>query len=221
MDVNKIEANILLKNIDDYKIIKQYVKENQIKVLGEYFYAGDKKIKVNLFCSINVLITMSEYQELAALTDNTLNSIELELITTANLNNPNESLSYYKNFLNDPEKIRDQVNDSELEGLIENPIGNLNNEIAERIDGFIGATNLFMLNSFKKDPDIIEDYMKSELMSYHDKLQDIGSMIKFFEGNPDQGKDFKETMKNIRTQRYEDCSFLLDIYNRIKEYYEG
>jgi hypothetical protein len=215
MNVNKIEANILIENIDDYKVIKQYLKENRIKILGEYFNSNNKKTPgLNLFCSINIYITLDEYQELAFLSDNPLSNISIQLVNSAGVGMSDNSmkvigsLPYMKNILSNhvPEDPDGQSGKFATQEYYRKQVTN--------IDKFMGATHLFMLNAFKSSSNIVNDYIKSEMMSYQDKLDDLNIMVRFFEGNPDKNK------KLFHTQRYEDCTFLLNIISKLNKYYE-
>jgi hypothetical protein len=206
MNVEKVEANILLKTLDDYKLVKQYLKENQIKVLGEYFTNSSTPVKTHLFCTINVMITVGDYQELAHLVDNVFSSVSIELVSSSlyTFNNSIKNLVIdTKNQINPEEKSKEYGTKMYWDKKLEN------------IDKFINATNLFTLNAFKADPVIVDDYVRSEFLSYQDKIEDIDNMIKFFEGDPDKNK------RLFHTQRYEDCAFLLEIKNKINKYYEG
>jgi len=73
----------------------------------------------------------------------------------------------------------------------------------EDIDKFLKQANNTSIALFKKDKDFIDDYIKTDEMSYSDKVKDLDIMIEAF----------------VEEERYEDCAILVKIKKKMKKYY--
>jgi len=73
----------------------------------------------------------------------------------------------------------------------------------EDIDKFLKQANNTSIALFKKDKEFIDDYIKTDEMSYSDKVKDLDLMIEAF----------------IEEERYEDCAILVDIKEKMKKHY--
>jgi len=73
----------------------------------------------------------------------------------------------------------------------------------EDIDKFLKQANNTSIALFKKDKDFIDDYIKTDEMSYSDKVKDLDLMIEAF----------------IEEERYEDCAILVNIKEKMKKHY--
>ena len=73
----------------------------------------------------------------------------------------------------------------------------------EDIDKFLKQANNTSIALFKKDKDFIDDYIKTDEMSYSDKVKDLDLMIEAF----------------VEEERYEDCAILVKIKKKMKKYY--
>ena len=74
----------------------------------------------------------------------------------------------------------------------------------EDIQKFLTQANETSLALFKKNDDFINDYVETSEMSKKDKLKDIELMIEAF----------------VEEERYEDCSFLVKIKEKIEKHYK-
>jgi len=73
----------------------------------------------------------------------------------------------------------------------------------EDIDKFLKQANNTSIALFKKDKDFIDDYIKTDEMSYSDKVKDLDIMIEAF----------------VEEERYEDCAILVNIKEKMKKHY--
>jgi hypothetical protein len=73
----------------------------------------------------------------------------------------------------------------------------------EDIDKFLKQANNTSIALFKKDKDFIDDYIKTDEMSYSDKVKDLDLMIEAF----------------VEEERYEDCAILVNIKEKMKKHY--
>ncbi len=194
--MSKMEINIIVRDIDNYNVLKKFLKSRKITIMGEYF-PGDYGFpeKTDYLCSVEVLITMEDYMALADDSDIDVSFI-LNTAMSFPLMDDLNNLPFIKKYMNknlqSPDKNR-EGDDKYLE------------ERLNKIHTFLSASHLFMLKMFKKDRGVVNHYIKSKMMSTKDKIEDLDQMIEYFEGNPD----------DIESQRFEDCAFIQKIKKRI------
>ena len=73
----------------------------------------------------------------------------------------------------------------------------------EDIEKFLHQANETSLALFKKNDEFVEDYIRTKELSYTEKIRDLDLMIEEF----------------VKDERYEDCAFLVNIKNRMEDYY--
>jgi hypothetical protein len=194
--MSKMEINIIVRDIENYNVLKKFLKSRKITIMGEYF-PGDYGFpeKTDYLCNVEVLITMEDYMALANDSDIDVSFI-LNTAMSFPLMDDLNNLPFIKKYMNknlqSPDKNR-EGDDKYLE------------ERLNKINTFLSASHLFMLKMFKKDRGVVNHYIKSKMMSTEDKIEDLNQMIEYFEGNPD----------DIESQRFEDCAFLQKIKKRI------
>jgi len=193
--MNKMEVNIIVNDLSNYKDLRRFLKKRKITILGEYF-PGEKTLMEDssYFCNIEVLVTLEDYQ---ALSDSDIDvSFILNTTMSFPLMDDLNNLPFIKKYMlenyPDPEK-ESHGNEKYWE------------ERLAKIDTFLNASHLFMLKMFKKNKESAEHFINTKVMSTKDKLQELNGMIRYFEGDP----------KDIETQRYEDCAFLKKMKKRI------
>ena len=71
------------------------------------------------------------------------------------------------------------------------------------IDKFLKEANETSLALFKKNDDFVQDYIETKELSEREKIRDLDLMIENF----------------VEQERYEDCSFLVEIKKRIENHY--
>ena len=71
------------------------------------------------------------------------------------------------------------------------------------IDKFLVQANETSLALFKKNDDFVQDYIETKELSEREKIRDLDLMIENF----------------VEQERYEDCSFLVEIKKRIENHY--
>ena len=71
------------------------------------------------------------------------------------------------------------------------------------IDKFLVQANETSLALFKKNDDFVQDYIETKELSEREKIRDLDLMIENF----------------VEQERYEDCSFLVEIKKRIGNHY--
>ena len=190
--MSKMEINIIVRDIENYNVLKKFLKSRKITIMGEYF-PGDYGFpeKTDYLCNVEVLITMEDYKALADDPDIDVSFI-LNTAMSFPLMDDLNNLPFIKKYMNknlqSPDKNR-EGDDKYLE------------ERLNKINTFLSASHLFMLKMFKKDRGVVNHYIKSKMMSTEDKIEDLNQMIEYFEGNPD----------DIDSQRFEDCAFLQKI----------
>ena len=196
--MSKMEINIIVRDIDNYNVLKKFLKSRKITIMGEYF-PGDYGFpeKTDYLCSVEVLITMEDYMALADDSDIDVSFI-LNTAMSFPLMDDLNNLPFIKKYMNknlqSPDKNR-EGDDKYLE------------ERLNKINTFLSASHLFMLKMFKKDRGVVNHYIKSKMMSTEDKIEDLNQMIEYFEGDPN----------DIESQRFEDCAFLQKIKKRIQK----
>ena len=110
------------------------------------------------------------------------------------MNTENDRWNLYKGISKENENIFEKIQDFMFSFQIKDK---------EDIERFLKQANNTSLALFKKDDSFVEDYIKTEELSYLNKMKDIDLMIEAF----------------VEEERYEDCAFLVKIKDRIQDYY--
>jgi len=110
------------------------------------------------------------------------------------MNTESDRWNLYKGISKENENIFEKIQDFMFSFQIKDK---------EDIERFLKQANNTSLALFKKDDSFVEDYIKTEELSYLNKMKDIDLMIEAF----------------VEEERYEDCAFLVKIKDRIQDYY--
>ena len=71
----------------------------------------------------------------------------------------------------------------------------------ESIENMLHKANETTIELFRENKSFINDYIRTDFLSYEEKLKDLESMIEYFENY----------------ERYEDCALLVDIKEQVKK----